>query len=305
MPAPTQAGKPAKPRPTRQARAGNGHAPAAKRGKTTAAYAPVMSRSAVHKPLRLPKAGEVLAAQLRLKIVRGELKEGDRLPTESRLIEQYKVSRATVREAILLLVSEGLISVGRGTRTGALVHYPDIRAASQHVNLIMQLNNVTLDDVYRSLGAFEPAVVRELAEKCTKADLKVLRERLDDMRAVMEDDHAWGEAIAGFHRALAERSGLRTMAIMMELLVDLVGAYVESASASQPIKTNLAGKMKSIRVRERLLELLEKRQVEAVEALWRQHFLASGEVMLRCLPAKSVQDIRFSFYDSSQAGRRR
>jgi len=243
--------------------------------------------------LRLPKAGEVLAAQLRQKIVRGELREGDRLPTESRLIEQYKVSRATVREAIVLLSSEGLISVGRGTRTGALVHHPDIKAASKHVNLIMQVENVSLDDVYRSLGAFEPAVVRELAEKVTKADLNLLRERLEAMRAVMDDDHAWGEAVASFHRALAERSGLKTMAIMMELLVDVVGAYVESASASQPPKTNRAGKMKSIRVRERLMELLEKRDADAVEALWREHFLASRDIMARCLPSQSVQDVYF------------
>jgi len=39
-------------------------------------------------------------------------------------------------------------------------------------------------------------VVRELAEKVTKADLNLLRERLEAMRAVMDDDHAWGEAVA-------------------------------------------------------------------------------------------------------------
>jgi GntR family transcriptional regulator len=51
------------------------------------------------------------------KIVRGEWKPGDTLPPESELIEQYQVSRVTVRQALDILVNEGLIyrQQGRGT----------------------------------------------------------------------------------------------------------------------------------------------------------------------------------------------
>jgi DNA-binding GntR family transcriptional regulator len=49
--------------------------------------------------VRVPKAGEMVAAHLRRQIVLGELKEGDQLPQESILMGQFGVSRPTLREA--------------------------------------------------------------------------------------------------------------------------------------------------------------------------------------------------------------
>src|SRR5438128_447724 len=88
--------------------------------------------------LKAPRAAELLAGHLRQQIIRGELKEGDRLPKEQELMETYGVSRSTFREAFLLLEAEGLISVLQGTRQGALVHRPSVEAASRQVNFIMQ-----------------------------------------------------------------------------------------------------------------------------------------------------------------------
>lgn len=61
-----------------------------------------------------------IAAELRDKIVSGELREGDRLPTEPQLQEQYGVARNTVRNATALLVNEGLVESVPG-RSGGMV----------------------------------------------------------------------------------------------------------------------------------------------------------------------------------------
>ena len=241
--------------------------------------------------LRVPKAAEVLASHLRQQIIRGQIKEGDRLPKEQHMIEQFGVSRSTLREAFVLLESEGLISVSRGARNGALVHLPNVKAASRQMNFIMQANNVTLDDVYRSLGIFEPAVVRALAEMATKADVQVLRKHVARMRDAVKDDHLFGELAVQFHKTLAERAGLKSLFLMMEMLADLVAAYIESSSASLPAQLNLSGKMKAIRAREKLVDLIEKRDADAAETLWRTHFEVTRELMLRCQPTKAVQDI--------------
>ncbi len=258
---------------------------------TSSAAAARSARNARRPKLRVPKAAEVLASHLRQQIIRGQIKEGDRLPTEQRMLEQFGVSRSTLREAFVLLEAEGLISVSRGARNGALVHLPNVKAASRQMNFIMQANNVTLDDVYRSLGIFEPAVVRVLAEIATKADVRALRDQVDKMRDAVKDDHAFGELAAQFHKTLAERAGLKSIALVMELLADVVGAYVESASSSQPRQLNIAAKNKSIRAREKLVDLIEKRDADAAEMLWRTHFEITREVMLRCQPTKAVQDI--------------
>ena len=62
---------------------------------------------------------ERIAAQLRRRIVRGAVKPGEKLPPETRLMEQFGVSRPTIREAFRILETERLIAVRPG-RPGAL-----------------------------------------------------------------------------------------------------------------------------------------------------------------------------------------
>ncbi len=61
---------------------------------------------------------------LRHNIARGGWRPGDMLPSESELIEQYRVSRITVRQALELLVNDGLIYRQRGR--GTFVAHPTV-----------------------------------------------------------------------------------------------------------------------------------------------------------------------------------
>ena len=91
--------------------------------------------SDVASPVKVPKTAELVAAQLRNQIVRGELREGDALPPEAALMAQFGVSRPTLREAFRVLESEALISVRRGARGGAHVHTPDGDVAARYAGL--------------------------------------------------------------------------------------------------------------------------------------------------------------------------
>src|SRR5439155_5195777 len=71
--------------------------------------------TSIARAVRVPKTAELVAAHLRRQIVRGELKEGDALPPETALMEQFNVSRPTLREAFRVLESEALITVRRGS----------------------------------------------------------------------------------------------------------------------------------------------------------------------------------------------
>src|SRR3546814_21144854 len=66
--------------------------------------------------VRVPKTAELVARQIRNAIIRGELVDGDTLPAESHLIAEFEVSRPTIREAVRILESEGLVTVARGAR---------------------------------------------------------------------------------------------------------------------------------------------------------------------------------------------
>src|ERR1700758_1418506 len=98
---------------------------------------------------RIPKMAQVIAAELRAKILRGEFKPGDSLLSEATLMEQYDVSRPTLREALRLLEAQNLISVRRGSHRGPVVSLPDASVTARAVAIQLQLRGATLADVYQ------------------------------------------------------------------------------------------------------------------------------------------------------------
>ena len=77
-----------------------------------------------HKPVRLapmqvPKASDVLANDLRERILSGEFPEGTSLPPERDMVVQTQMSRTTVREALRILEVQGLVRIRTGRSGGA------------------------------------------------------------------------------------------------------------------------------------------------------------------------------------------
>jgi DNA-binding FadR family transcriptional regulator len=77
--------------------------------------------------LRMPRAAEIVAADLRRQVVASILMDGDSLPREDALMARYGVGRPTLREALRALQSQSLISIRQGSRSGPLVHTPAVK----------------------------------------------------------------------------------------------------------------------------------------------------------------------------------
>ena len=134
--------------------------------------------------LRVPKMAELVAGDLRRRILRGELVENDALPSESALMQRFGVSRPTLREAFRVLESESLISVRRGAHGGARVHPPNADAAARQTALVLEYLGVSMQDVYEARGVIEPGCVAMLAKTRTEENLSELRTALERSRAV-------------------------------------------------------------------------------------------------------------------------
>src|SRR5690349_2308499 len=88
-------------------------------------------------PIQPARVFELIAEQIEKRILDGELKSGDRLPTERDLAEQFHASRTAVREAMKILAQQGLIEMrpGRGTIVIDGVH----QAMQNSIGLAMKL----------------------------------------------------------------------------------------------------------------------------------------------------------------------
>jgi DNA-binding FadR family transcriptional regulator len=242
--------------------------------------------------IRIPKAAEIVSRDLRNQIVRGTLKEGDSLPAEADMMRCFGVSRPTLREAIRILESEGLISIARGARGGAVVHSPDINVAARHVSFVLQAKGMTLSDIYRVHMIIEPAAARVVAEKCQASAPSVLTQCIEEARKSFADDFKFWSVTLRFRNMLIELAGTTTLTLLMGMLNHIFERYWHTVSITegeQPHYT--ANKRRGLRSMEKLVEYIAAGNADAAEAHWRRHTQDVDKAMRTWLPAAAVVDI--------------
>lgn len=132
---------------------------------------------------RVRRASDQVAGQLRDLILAGTLQPGARLPTEQALGQQFGVSRATIREALNVLSTEGLTRAKKGVKGGSFVTMPSADhvtdTLSFGVTLLSQTNDVTVDELLEVRDYLEVPASGLAAKRRTDEDLTALRASLD------------------------------------------------------------------------------------------------------------------------------
>jgi DNA-binding FadR family transcriptional regulator len=246
--------------------------------------------------IRVPKTAELVADRLRRQIVRGELSEGDALPPETQLLEQFGVSRPTLREAFRVLEAESLISVRRGSRGGARVHAPDVAVAARYAALLLQVKGATLKDVYDARIILEPPAAGLVARRATKSDIDRLQAALDAEASAVDDRVSHGEAATHFHETMIRLAGNRTLAVLAGMLHEIIvhHTYYSTSTATgldDCEADSSRDERRATRAHARLLELVRAGDADGAEEFWRVHMEAAGQLLLREHGAKTVVDV--------------
>jgi DNA-binding FadR family transcriptional regulator len=130
--------------------------------------------------IRIPKAAELVADTLRRRIISGEYEAGDLLPAESALMASFDVARTTVRDAVRILESEGLLVVRRGANGGGRVQAPAVAMVADHAALVLQSRLTSLEDVYAARAMIETPIAGILADRSNDtAMISRLRDALE------------------------------------------------------------------------------------------------------------------------------
>jgi GntR family transcriptional regulator, transcriptional repressor for pyruvate dehydrogenase complex len=171
-----------------------------------------------------PSIAELVADAIRTQIVAGTLPDGSLLPKQDQLIDEFKVSRPSFREALRILESEGLLSVRRGNVGGAQVHAPTPANAARTLGLVLQARNVALDDLAAALDAIEPACAAHCAQRADRATTLVPRLRELNVRcSALDPQDLSGAALSfqEFHQAIVDGCGNETLVIVVGALESL------------------------------------------------------------------------------------
>ncbi|CDR17940.1 FadR/GntR family transcriptional regulator [Streptomyces iranensis] len=244
--------------------------------------------------VRAPKTGELVARRLRRMIVDGELKSGDFLPHEPELLEHFNVSRPTLREAVRVLESEGLVELRRGSRTGARVTVPGPEAVARPAALLLQLEGATLADVYVARSAIEPPAARLLALDGDEEKYAALEQALEEERANLDDVDRFAIGAAQFHLRLVQLSGNKTLAVMVGMVYEIIlrqSQIVVRARRENTPSLSRQHNNRAVRAYEKLVKLVRSGDGDAAEAFWRKHLAVADELVLAGSEATRVIDI--------------
>ncbi|QAZ67155.1 FadR/GntR family transcriptional regulator [Solidesulfovibrio carbinolicus] len=154
-------------------------------------------------PVRSRKLCDLVIQQIQEKISLGIFAPGAKIPTEPTLMAQLGVGRSTVREAIRVLVSAGLLEVRQGDGTYVL------SGASGQEPLEYRLRRATAVEIREVRRIIEVETARLAAANRTEADLETMRDCLARKKAAVAagDTHGYVAADIAFHSAVAAASG--------------------------------------------------------------------------------------------------
>lgn len=232
------------------------------------------STTGSHRPVRPLKMSDQVAAQIRRMIARGELVDGDWLPTEAELIRQFGVSRPTLREAFRLLEGDSLVTIRRGPPGGAQVTLPGPDAVAGLFGMVLMLSGTSIGDVWDARLTIEPAAIRQLAETATRMQLAALEHELEQVRAAAAlDPRSFHQAGVRFHVTLVELSGNRTLTALIGMLAEIIERELANAVAEiGPDSAEMhRANRRALRGYEKIAELISAGDGPGAEQAWREH----------------------------------
>lgn len=163
-----------------------------------------------------------IAESIRLRILSGDLQLGERLPNENDLARDEGAGRTTVREALRLLASVGLIETKRGARGGAFVTHPNADDLGNLVTTALSLmtkNGELADEAIAEAIAFTmPMVARIASLRATDEEVDMLS-RLAASLPDAKTDVEWVNIAREFSTLVIHMSRNRVLAMILKPLM--------------------------------------------------------------------------------------
>ncbi|MFA6845430.1 MAG: FadR/GntR family transcriptional regulator [Sphaerochaetaceae bacterium] len=148
----------------------------------------------------------------------------EKLPSEQDLARQYDVSRPVIREALKLLQERGLVTLRNGL--GSFVTKPQTSTVLSAINRIMQMNNISDEDLTQVRGILEVSAAQLAAKNAKEEDFEAIRENL---RKFSDKTLSLKERVAldtQFHELIAHASGNALLEMFNEVLLSMLSDYM-------------------------------------------------------------------------------
>ena len=189
-------------------------------------------------PIKQEKISTQIAEQIKSLIAKGELRPGDVLPPERELVKIFKVSRASLREALKSLTGMGFLEITHTQRT-----IVKSLAAGRIIDPLDQLLKEDIQTVFELIEvrkAIESWSAYYAAKRATADDIASLEKSVESMRLKIDQDISVVKDDADFHVAISEATHNKIQTHLMfsiyDILKESLGKYYENIEMREVYK---------------------------------------------------------------------
>ncbi|MBT3703535.1 MAG: FadR family transcriptional regulator [Alphaproteobacteria bacterium] len=216
-------------------------------------------------PIKKRRLSDEVTAQIRARIVAGELRPGDKLPAERDMASNFAVSRGAVREAVRGLELAGVVNVLQGVTGGAYVGEGNPGVMEDSLKDLFYLGGVSLQELTDARIWIETLVTRLACERGTDEDFAALKENVEEANTLLKQGH-FNDKIdvhVEFHNILARATHNPVMIMLMRALMELMREFSHKVGGEKHDLT--------IRARRKFLKHLANRDANKAAAAMEQH----------------------------------
>ena len=187
---------------------------------------------------------EVVAGILRERIIDGELTDGDLLPKQDELLEEFRISRPSMREALRILEDEGLLTVRRGNQGGSVIEVPTAETSAYTFGLVLQSRRGSIADLAQAIRHIEPITAALCAKRDDREEtvLPVLRASLDETADAIGDGERFTALARAFHERLVGCCGNETMILTVGALETLWSEQERQWAQAGDLRRHVSGR---------------------------------------------------------------
>lgn len=166
-----------------------------------------------------------IISQIRTAVLKGKLQPGDKLPSEKEMVEQFQVSKQSLREAMRALEHIGLVVVKKGIGGGAFIVEVDPEIVKESLTNYLYFKNLSIEDLCEFRKLIEPYAAAKVAENINAKQLQELNALNHSAIDHLENDRIFeaGQDELDFHRFIARE----TNNPLLCLIVDFTESMLE------------------------------------------------------------------------------
>ncbi|MEF8942717.1 MAG: FadR/GntR family transcriptional regulator [Desulfohalobiaceae bacterium] len=213
--------------------------------------------------------------EIRESILKGRLKPGDRLPSEHNLMNQFGVSRFTLREALLSLETMGFIEVRKGAGGGPVVKQVTMNVAREAISHFLHFQDVSIGDLSEVRKLVEPYLASQMADKLSDEDIEYLESLNEACSRTLDrgEEIIGGEQEIDFHIHLARATGNSVLIMIMDFVNKLL------AESKLSVKPGPEFSRRVVQAHQRIIDALKSRDGEAAAQAMYDHVAEVEEEM--------------------------